>query len=377
MAVKRKLKKFRKLKGWYYARIKIPRPGQEPKDKLIALGTKNSREAQIRLLEVLSKEQFIKAGLGFSFPWQNRKGIAEVIHYTLKEAVKDYLKTRKGDGLRSGTLNIYENALNHFTDAIGGGFPVQQIKLIHIDQFKTKFIVSFAVPTMNINLRAIKTFLIWLKDNERIKSVPKIKMLNAGKPLPIYVTNTEFEKILNKVDLHYQRAFHFYRETGCRLSEPFIGVLNGNFLTIDAETAKGHQTRDIYLHPELKQILIEMKSRINHKVNSGISTERNTINRYSRIFQIACEACKIEGRKFHSLRHTFAVRCYLKTKDIYEVAKRLGHSSVITTEIYAKFDLKRLSQDFPDLLAKPEAPKTREMHDWDTDFGESVCIARA
>ncbi len=377
MAGKRKLKKFRKLKGWYYARIKIPRPGQEPKDKLIALGTKNSREAQIRLMEVLSKEQFIKAGLGFSFPWQNRKGIVEVIHYTLKEAVADYLKARRGDGLRQGTLNIYENALKHFISITRGGFPVEQIKLTHINQFKTRFIDSFAVPTMNMNLRAIKTFLIWLKDNERIESIPKIKMLNVGKPLPIYVTNTEFEDILKQVDLHFQRAFHFYRETGCRLSEPFIGVLNGNFLTIEAETAKGHQTRDIYLRPELKQILIEMKTRLNQKVNSGISTERNAINRYSRIFQIACIACKIEGRKFHSLRHTFAVRCYLNTKDIYEVAKRLGHSSVITTEIYAKFDLKRLSQDFPDLVDKPEASKTPKMHDWDTDFGESVCVARA
>lgn len=365
---------IRKLKGWYYARIKIPRPGQEPKDKLIALGTKNSREAQIRLTEVARKEQSIKDGADFSFPWQNRKGISEVIRYTLKEAVKDYLKARRGDGLRQGTLNIYENALKHFISVTGGGFPVEQIKLTHIDQFKTKFIVPFAVPTMNINLRSIKTFLLWLRDNEKLSFVPKIKMLNAGKPLPIYVTNTEFEDILNQVDLHYQRVFHFYRETGCRLSEPFIGILNGNFLTIEAETAKGHQTRDIYLRPELKQILIEMKTRLNHKVNSGISTERNAINRYSRVFQ---EACKIEGRKFHSLRHTFAVRCYLKTRDIYEVAKRLGHSSVITTEICAKFDLKRLSQDFPDLVDKPEAPKTREMHDWDTGFGESVCVARA
>jgi len=39
----------------------------------------------------------------------------------------------------------------------------------------------------------------------------------------------------------------------------------------------------------------------------------------------------------------------LQTRDIYQVAKQLGHSSVATTEIYMRFSFKRLEQDFPDL----------------------------
>ena len=51
----------------------------------------------------------------------------------------------------------------------------------------------------------------------------------------------------------------------------------------------------------------------------------------------------------HNLRHTYAVRRYLQTQDIYLIAKELGHSSVTTTEIYAKFNLRHLKQDFPSL----------------------------
>ena len=51
----------------------------------------------------------------------------------------------------------------------------------------------------------------------------------------------------------------------------------------------------------------------------------------------------------HSLRHTFAVRRYLQTKDLYRVCKELGHTSIQTTEIYAKFSYARLEQDFPTL----------------------------
>ncbi len=52
----------------------------------------------------------------------------------------------------------------------------------------------------------------------------------------------------------------------------------------------------------------------------------------------------------HCLRHTFAVRRYLQTRDIYSVKQELGHSSVVTTEIYAKFSLRRLEADFPSLV---------------------------
>ena len=52
----------------------------------------------------------------------------------------------------------------------------------------------------------------------------------------------------------------------------------------------------------------------------------------------------------HCLRHTFAVRRYLQTRDIYLVKNELGHESVTTTEKYAKFSLRRLEADFPSLV---------------------------
>ena len=38
------------------------------------------------------------------------------------------------------------------------------------------------------------------------------------------------------------------------------------------------------------------------------------------------------------------------TGNIYLVKQELGHSSVVTTEIYAKFSLRRLEADFPSLV---------------------------
>ena len=54
-----------------------------------------------------------------------------------------------------------------------------------------------------------------------------------------------------------------------------------------------------------------------------------------------------EMKHFHSLRHTFAVRRIVDNVPIYKIQKMMGHSSVATTEVYLKLELKRLKQDFP------------------------------
>ena len=67
----------------------------------------------------------------------------------------------------------------------------------------------------------------------------------------------------------------------------------------------------------------------------------------------------------HCLRHTFAVRRYLQTRDIYLVKQEMGHASVKTTEKYAKFSLRRLEKDFPSIV---ESHKTSENTQIGTQF---------
>ncbi len=67
------------------------------------------------------------------------------------------------------------------------------------------------------------------------------------------------------------------------------------------------------------------------------------------------------SKHLHSIRHTFAVRRYLQTRDIYQVNQEMGHSSFTTTEIYAKFNLRRLEMDFPSLVKSNNSRENRKM----------------
>ena len=58
-----------------------------------------------------------------------------------------------------------------------------------------------------------------------------------------------------------------------------------------------------------------------------------------------------DTRTLHCLRHTFAVMRYLQTRDIYSVRTELGHASVVMTEMYANFDVRKLEEDFPSLVS--------------------------
>ncbi|NOZ75952.1 MAG: hypothetical protein GXO90_11380 [FCB group bacterium] len=49
--------------------------------------------------------------------------------------------------------------------------------------------------------------------------------------------------------------------------------------------------------------------------------------------------------------------------------KQLGHSSVTTTEIYSRFDIRLLEEHFPDLVKTPV--KTAKMHFPDTEWQDT------
>ncbi len=368
----------------YYARIR-KWDGIKQDEKLVPLRTINRTEALERLLIVNKYENDIKSGIDIEFPWMNEDGKIEVVRYTLSKAVEEYIIARKAEKLRPGTIDIYNRALRVLIDVCGKNLPIERLCNKHIEFYKNHYRLNSNEYT-NINLRAIKTFLNWLIDNEIISLMPKLKTVKISKKLPQYFSEREWDEVLklNLVNVknklgqpkypdieHYKKAWQLYYKTGCRLSEPFNGVLDGNWLIVEIESSKTHIQREIFLSNELIVTLQEMQKRLEaHLLNNNSRVD--FIKRYSRVFKQCCKQVGIEDKHFHHIRHTFAVRRYLEIRDIYQVAKELGHSSVTTTEIYAKFNLSRLEQDFTSLVGSTKKEiKDTKLGIRDTDFRDT------
>ena len=336
-------------KAKWYARIRWSIDGTRYEQQ-IPLRTARESEAYLRMDLVRERASSIASGNSYTFPWMNDEGKTKVKKLTLSEVIQKYINQR--NHIRESTLKRDKITFNRLTDVLGLEYPIEKLARADIEKFKSFWNGKHKPGGINFNLRVIRTFLIWLKDEKFTAELIKVKMLDIGKPLPKYFSELEFNQImeLDWLDQFYKDAFYFYQTTGCRKAEPFLGRIDGNWLIVDTDKSKTKCVRQIRINPEQMVILKEMKRRHDKHVVNGMKSYTH-IDQYNKMLTKALKSIKKgDIRTLHCLRHTFAVRRYLETRDIYLVKTELGHSSVVTTEKYANFDLRKLEEDFPSLV---------------------------
>ncbi|MCH7497096.1 MAG: site-specific integrase [Candidatus Marinimicrobia bacterium] len=328
----------RNRSGKFYCRIYISANGQAGRSKLIPLRTEDPKIAAIRLEEIERVEMSIKAGVEFQFSWLSGKP-TELVRMTVRQAADDYLKARALEGIRPKTLEVYSLALQHFISVAGVRSPIDSIDGNTIDRFKHAFLGRHSTTTLNMNLRSLKTFLTWSVEKGLMPKVPTIKQIRQGRSLPKYISDPEFDLIQEEATPFLADVFWFYRETGCRLREPFRALLKGMHLIVAPEDAKASEERQIPLNPDLVRIYEQIMAS-NHRPEY-----------YTKAFKKITRKLGLTGHRFHDLRHTFGVRTWLQTGDIMLVSNLMGHRNLETTMIYTRFLPSRLAEDFPDLTA--------------------------
>ena len=119
--------------------------------------------------------------------------------------------------------------------------------------------------------------------------------------------------------------------TGARASE-LIGILKNDLNTYDQSVLirglKGSNDREIPLRSEIFE-------RLSHYAGSH-SESRVFPMSYERLQQIWIFYRPV-AKKFHSLRHTFAIELYQRTRDLRLVQVALGHRNIQNTMVYADY----------------------------------------
>ena len=341
---------LKKRRTKWYARIQ-PWINGVRKEILIPLKTENKVEARMRIAQIEKVEGDMKNGVEFYFPWlQNNDRRIKVKTLVLSDAIDKFINHRiKSDSLRASTISINRRALNLFMDIIGN-IPIETIALTHLDKFAEYSLAhNHSKHTVNIGIRTIRTFMIWLFDRELISKIFKIKSLKTNQNEPKYITEVEYNKlmILDFGHPRFSRMFKLYWETGLRLSEAFFGIINGNWLDIPADKSKNHKARSIRLNTgQIETITILQEY---YQDNPSI----DSIKWYSKKFKQGLLKIGIVNKHFHCLRHSFGARRILETNgNIHLVRDDMGHSSVTVTERYTRLKRKRLREDFPSLADK-------------------------
>ncbi|MBU0710943.1 tyrosine-type recombinase/integrase [bacterium] len=327
---------MRKIKDRYYAVMKLA----DGRQKSIALKTCNEREAKQRLRKIQEVEVMIKSRIASESDLRDLLGIDSESGFQIGQLIPKYIKSCK-NRLSTSTEKRYEESLNEVIRLFGKHFDIRHFKpkdydvllnglknSTRINKKTKKRELRFSSTTINIILRAVKTFFYWASDNGYIENgLPfKIKQIKIENVLPRFLTDSQVSALLKSCESQpiIQAVFRVYLGTGMRLGElPGSKLLDGNYLYIYSDKTKTE--RYVPIHPELIADYILVKDR---SLSQSYSTHR--------FLHYKKKAGLPENLTFHSLRHTYAVKHWLSCGDIKMTKDALGHTLLKTTEIYTK-----------------------------------------
>lgn len=206
---------------------------------------------------------------------------------------------------------------------------------------------NLAQATRANDLATLRSFYKWCTRWEHRTDDPTVRLdaPRVAKGLPRPIGRAELHTLLQGLPPDLRRAVALGAYAGLRVSE----VARLDWADIDVDTrrariwhSKGGKSRVVALGAVLLDELLPAANSGNvvtagDAVHSGQQLQRR-VNR-------AMHGLGVEGT-FHTLRHRYGTLAYQATRDLVAVGRQMGHSSPVTTAIYAA-----ASDDVADLIA--------------------------
>ena len=287
----------------------------------------------------------------------------------LKNQFLEYIEIEKGRSLK--TVENYDHYLTVFLNFSKNDNPsnitgnlIREFRLWlnrqstgqHKDKSET-----LSKKTQNYYLIALRAFLKYLARQE-IKSLPaeRIELAKVGERSLDLINETELERLLNSAngtDLKDRRdkaILQLLFSTGLRVSE--LCALKADIDLSSDELSirgKGGKVRVVFISEEAKKSIKDylsarqdMSDALFVQTDNEIKKEKinnlhkRTIERI--VKQRAIKAGIAKKVTPHTMRHLFATDLLSNGADLRSVQALLGHSSIITTQIYTHVTDKHL-----------------------------------
>jgi site-specific recombinase XerD len=253
--------------------------------------------------------------------------------------------------LRSATLSF-----THLSRFFGKQKPLNELSVKNAEDFKT-YLMQTAPLGYKVYLRNLKAAFNKAADWEMVTANPfaKVKINQVQQVAPTFICRKELYAIVELTSSPILRElflFGFY--TGCRLGE-IVNLqwkhinLSKKCITIgdvDLHT-KNKRTRAIpickILYNELDQLqYTDDGDQYVFSKSNGFPFNRDYVSRAFK--KVVRKASLSEKIHFHTLRHSFASHLALEGVPLIVIKELLGHSSIVTTQIYSHSDLDSLQK---------------------------------
>lgn len=190
--------------------------------------------------------------------------------------------------------------------------------------------------------------------DSRTRQVLKLQIPTREKPLPDYLNPAEIYKIIEvayTINAFDGLIIEFLIYTGLRINEcRNLMIQDLDFNNNQLKVVRGKGSKDRYV-PISNHLLQKIKHFIGERSRGYLFSKDNNTQYSVRALQKKIEKvinkCQFSKKlSTHSLRHTFACLCLAKGLRIEDIKLIMGHTSVKTTEIYAKLELGDIKQKY-------------------------------
>ena len=279
------------------------------------------------------------------------------------QLISEYLNWLEVErGLSRNTIDAYKNDLIGFFDYFQNIENLDEIKRNNFSEY-TMFLASNNISASSITrkIASIKGFFKYVSANREIKANPALAINSPKLPkrLPKVITFEEIKKLLNnRLTVKEKAVFELLYATGLRVSELVnLEIKNVDFKNnLIKTTGKGSKERFVPVGKKAKaalneyfkqrELILKTKFGSNYKENAiFINDNGKKITR-----QWVYNFIKKQGETIHkqisphTIRHSFATHLLENGADLRAVQELLGHSSVVTTQLYTHISKKRLKE---------------------------------
>jgi integrase/recombinase XerD len=301
--------------------------------------------------------------------------------YSLDEAFEIFIRAKKAEGLRQGTIDGHREVMRYFRTWLGQdvenidditadiirsyiNYLRTERKPYAEDEHRNSSGKGLSVHTINIRIRSLNTFFRFLFTEGIISDNPteNISPLRTDEHEEVQgLSNEEIDKILNSYD---DRQFAQWRDktlilllldTGLRIGEALALTENQiDFkdctVTVPSQIAKNRKHREIPISREvskrLRQLLDETQSYFGEdaKLFMNAYGDDFTAEAFRRRLNRLKRKLNIPKLHPHMFRHTFARNYVLNGGDIFTLQKILDHADIQTTRKYVQMDAEHIRE---------------------------------
>lgn len=278
--------------------------------------------------------------------------------------IVDYLKNQRN--FSKNTISTYSYGFIKFVKFLKSKkINIDTFEIINIDyELLSEYIIFLQSEnnsnrTINNRISTIKAFIEYTTIKfpemlENVRQLKQIKKLKEEVKIHKYLTLKEVQLLINesKENIKYQAMISLLYTCALRVSElTNLKIDDVSLNNIDAyiiiENGKGNKSRKIGLSKEMVKIMRKYLKEYNpeyflfeNKYNM-VYSNKGVSKILEKYYNKAKEKCKDKTMfnikpHCHLLRHSRGVHMVDAKISLYEIKEFYGHSSISTTEIYAR-----------------------------------------